>query len=63
MEKMILFLILTTFLSAQESGKAAAAAAKPTNWQNWTFASTALATASTAVLVIAFNNGHEAQSH
>lgn len=65
MRKVIYLLTLTSFLTAEEIGDGAAAAVQvqSSNWQNWTFAATALATATTGILVVAFNDGHDAHTH
>jgi len=59
-------LLLISSLHAQSTGKGSSSSAnisKNNEWQNWAFAGSLIATATTGVLVLAFNNGNEAHAH
>lgn len=70
MRKFGILLAFTALLSggslqAQATGDAAVQTvktAKSNNWQNWTFAGSALLTAAGAIFVVSMHNGNEAQS-
>jgi hypothetical protein len=55
-----------TGLQAQTTGGTAVATAKTAksnHWQNWTFAATAVATATGAILAVSLQNGDASSSH
>lgn len=57
-----LILILTSVAHAQETGIAAKEAEQETvssNWQNWTFAGTLIATATLGLIATSFPNGEK----
>lgn len=68
MKKTALFLValvLAKPLTAQEAvGAAAAEASQSSDWQSWTFASTALVTAALGITLISMDTGtSSSQSH
>ena len=66
MKNYAFFCFLTALISAnaQTTGEAAASSAQATSeWQNWTFAASALVTAAAAVLVVSIDQGHSPTSH
>lgn len=70
MKKLKVLLMFAALLSggklqAQNTGDAAVATAKTAksnNWQNWTFAASALVTAAGAVFVVSMHNGNVVSS-
>lgn len=70
MKKFIVYIVILSILTgnqlqAQQTGDAAAnssRAVKENNWQNWVFASSAIAAAAGAVFVVTMENGLEGQS-
>lgn len=58
-------LLSGTGLQAQTTGGTAVATAKTAksnNWQNWTFAASAMATAAGAIFVVTMHNGNASSS-
>ncbi len=71
MKNLTALLTMTTLLStgvlqAQTTGETAVATAQTATsnqWQNWTFAASAMATAAGAIFVVSMHNGNASSSH
>ena len=66
MRKWIVLFLGASAMQAQETGAASvesAQVAQASQWQNWTFAGTAMVTAAAGVCILAADDGHSAQVH